>query len=268
MFDRDPSHGEIDAGDKRLDNQVDGDINRAIDFHLFGHVPFDDMLKLQRRLAYEIAGNADGRGTVLFAEHEPVITIGRGGSRGDVRMSSDFSRVKRIDTHWVARGGGAVFHGPGQLAVYLLMPLDRWRMSAGEHMRRMQQGFVGALRDVQANCHEHDEPRSLWGRSGQLASFGVLVRQGVSLHGGWLNVHPNLSMQRLIRPQNGENTVPGGRHTMGSLLSESSASGKMPMVRAALIRRLAEAFSASRFFTHSGHPLMSRVTGTPAKRVV
>lgn len=241
---------------------------RAIDFHLFGQVAFDDMLKLQRRLAYEISGNSDGRGTVLFAEHEPVITIGRAGSRDDVKMSSDFSRVRRIETHWVARGGGAVLHGPGQLAVYVLFPLERWGVSAGDHVRRLQQGFVSAMRDVRTLCHEQTSPRGLWGRSGQLASFGVLVRQGVSMHGAWLNVHPNLSMQRLIRPQGTENSVPGGRHGMGSLLSESAASGKMPLIRSALIRRLAEAFSAQRFFTHSGHPLLSRVQEAPAKRVV
>src|SRR6186713_2243028 len=107
----------------------------AVHFHLFGQVPLEDMHNLQRRLAYEAASRDDGRITVLACEHEPLITIGRGGSRADIRLDYDELARRQIEVQYVARGGGAILHGPGQLALYVIAPLARLRWTIGDYLR-------------------------------------------------------------------------------------------------------------------------------------
>ena len=58
-----------------------------VHIHLLGTVDFEDCLALQRRLAYDAVSRDDGRVVVLLCKHPPLITIGRSGSRADVRLT-------------------------------------------------------------------------------------------------------------------------------------------------------------------------------------
>ena len=60
----------------------------AAHFHLLGCVDYEDCLSLQRRLAYDAVTRADGRMVVLICEHSPLVTIGRAGSRRDIRLTA------------------------------------------------------------------------------------------------------------------------------------------------------------------------------------
>jgi hypothetical protein len=46
---------------------------------------------------------------------------------------------------------------------------------------------------------------------------------------------------------------------ISSLMSERRGSVRMPAVRAALVRRLADAFGCDRYHLYTGHPLLRRV---------
>src|SRR5262245_21887279 len=58
-----------------------------VHIHLLGVVDFEDCLSLQRRLAYDALTRGDGRIVVLICKHPPIITIGRSGSRADVKLT-------------------------------------------------------------------------------------------------------------------------------------------------------------------------------------
>jgi lipoyl(octanoyl) transferase len=90
---------------------------------------------------------------------------------------------------------------------------------------------------------------ALAGRSGVLAAIGVSVRQGVTMHGAFLNVNPEMR-------DFGRVFVAGGQ-TMSSLLSHRALPTKMSKVRAALVTHLAEALALERYHLHSGHPLLA-----------
>src|SRR4051812_48755348 len=90
----------------------------AVEVHLLGEVDFDACLALQHRLVYEAGSRRDGQVTVLVCEHPLSITLGRLGSRAHVQLSPPVLKSNGLEVRWVNRGGGALLHAPGQVAVY------------------------------------------------------------------------------------------------------------------------------------------------------
>src|SRR5436190_1900312 len=109
-----------------------------VHIHLLGTVDFEDCLSLQRRLAYDALSRPDGRIVVLICEHPPLITIGRSGSRADVRLTAAELADRQLEIRNISRGGGAVLHSPGQLAIYPIVPLTLHGWTIGDYLRRLQ----------------------------------------------------------------------------------------------------------------------------------
>lgn len=227
----------------------------AVHFHLFGQVPLEDMLNLQRRLAYEAASREDGRITILACEHEAAITIGRGGSRTDILIDPDELDRQQIELQYLARGGGTILHGPGQLAIYLIAPLARLRWSVGDYVRRLQSGLAGTLDAMLVRHRTLADSFDLRGSSGVLAAIGVTVRHGIASFGVAINVCPDLRLHRRVHCVSG-----GLRSTMGSLLTERPAAGRMAAVRSTLIATLPSALGCETCQVFSGHPLLPDAT--------
>lgn len=227
----------------------------AVHFHLFGQVLLEDMLNLQRRLAYEAASRDDGRITFLACEHELAITIGRSGSRADVLLDPEELERRQIELHYVARGGGTILHGPGQLALYLIAPLSRLRWSPGDYLRRLHVGLAETLDGLHVRHQTPADSFDLWGESGLLAAVGVTIRHGIGTFGMSLNVNPELRLYRYVRCVSGK-----PRSTMGSLLTEHAAAGRMAAARSTLIATLPSAFGCQTSQVFSGHPLLPDAT--------
>src|SRR5437773_10504444 len=94
-----------------------------VHIHLLGTVDFEDCLALQRRLAYDAVSRGDGRIVVLLCKHPPLITIGRRGSRADVKFTGGELAHRQLEIRYGSRGGGALLHAPGQLAIYPTIPI-------------------------------------------------------------------------------------------------------------------------------------------------
>jgi hypothetical protein len=73
---------------------------------LAGGIRLDDYLTLAERLAGEVADQRGRNPTLVICELEPCITIGRAGSRADVRLSDDDLRARRLAIRFTGRGGG------------------------------------------------------------------------------------------------------------------------------------------------------------------
>jgi lipoyl(octanoyl) transferase len=223
----------------------------AVHMHLLGRVDFEDCLSLQRRLAYDAVSRADGRIVVLVCEHPPLVTIGRGGSRRHVRLTGAELAERQLSLRYVNRGGGAILHAPGQLAIYPIVPLDWYGWTVGSYMRRLQAALGQLLIELKVKPAAVPESFALAGRSGILAAIGVSVRQGVTMHGAFLNVNPQMR-------DFGRIDVAAGQ-TMASLLSHRALPTKMTKVRAALVTHLADALLLERYHLHTGHPLLAEL---------
>jgi lipoyl(octanoyl) transferase len=255
----------------------------ALEAFLLGQVDFDRALALQRRLVEDVRNRDDGQITLLLCEHPTVITVGRGGSPGEIAMQSGPIRNRQIEVRWVNRGGQSLLHCPGQLAIYPLVPLQWSGFSVGEFLERLHAGLVETLDDL--NVHGTTQPgrSGVWGRTGQLAAIGAAVRHWVTYYGAYLNVCPPMGLFRLVEAEAEKGTgpicttttatrrcPPSGRPgkldqspfppRTSCLVAERRGPVRMTAVRAALVRRLAECFGCDRYHLYTGHPLLRAIS--------
>jgi lipoyl(octanoyl) transferase len=241
----------------------------SLEVRLLGMVDFDSATALQEWLVYELSGRADTQGALLLCEHPPVISIGREGSRGDVQAEDRDLESARLDLRWVSRGGGAVLHCPGQLAVYPLLPLDRLGLGVAEYRRRLESALLDVCHEARVPAKRLENDPGLWSRGGQIAHFGATVKSWVSQHGIWLNVCPEPAFLRMIRSSAAYPAVRddelAATQPEGSLSSrvtslQDQLLRRIPMhkIREATIRHVAAAFGYSNVHTYTGHPQLTR----------
>lgn len=224
----------------------------ALEAYLLGPVDFASALALQQRLVFEASGDQSGKITLLVCEHPPLVTIGRQGSRGDVQIDVDELERKRLEVRWVNRGGGAILHLPGQLAVYPIVPLEWYGWKPGNYLELLHTGLQEAIDQAGVATHLEADRAGLWGRSGLLAAVGVAIKTGVSYFGAYINVEPTIAWMRRVR------TDPTTHQPMSSLAVERRHGVRMTTVRESVVRHLAAAFGAPRYHIYSRHPLLVR----------
>ncbi len=169
-------------------------------------MPLARCLELQRRLIGEIGNRGDGRITLLLCEHPEIITIGRGGSPGDVIRDSRVLKSREIEVLYANRGGGCLLHCPGQLAIYPLLPLAWHGFTVGDFLERLQVGIIETLDDLGIRGHIRPGRHGIWARTGQLAAIGAAVRNWVTYYGAYLNVDPPLGLFRVVESDTLEHT--------------------------------------------------------------
>jgi len=154
-----------------------------------GRVPYARALALQEAIVREHARTGD---LLLLLEHEPVYTTGRGG-----RAENLGSVPTAVPLFRVNRGGDATFHGPGQLVGYPLLDLRARGGDVHRYLRAIEAALLDLLDDlgiVAGTCAgrtgvwvgDTQEPR-------KIASIGVGVRRGVTMHGFALNLTLDLA---------------------------------------------------------------------------
>lgn len=222
------------------------------DVYLLGQVDFETCLALQHRLVYEAGGRREARLTLVACEHPPAITVGRQGSWGHIKLGRRELESRQVSLHWVSRGGGCWLHGPGQLALYPIVPLAALGWTVGDYLRRLEAGVVAGLSELGLECQTRPDHSGVWGRSGQIAAFGVSVKNWVACHGAFINVSPAMHLYRYVSADPRQNSV------MSSLAAERRQPLKMPRVREAVVRQVCESLGCGRYQLHSGLPVWAR----------
>ena len=223
----------------------------TVAFHLLGELDYQACRELERELAEQ--ASLFGRATILLCEHPPLITVGRQGSWRDIHFSADQLRRRRLSVQWVSRGGGSILHGPGQLAVYPVVPLDWFGWSEQELERRLLEGITAALEQIGFPCRSEPDLHGIWGRSGQLVASGVDSLEQASRFGAYINVHPGLTESRFLETTRQPPTG-AGEGVMSSLLAEQQRPVKMPTVRSAVIEHFARQLGCDDYHLYTGHP--------------
>ena len=236
----------------------------AVQVHLLGRVDYELCLALQQRLVYETSGRTDGQISLLICEHDGLISVGRQGSRGHIRLRQRSLESHQLRVQWVNRGGGCVLHVPGQLAIYPIVPLDWHGWTVGEYLARLQDAFIDTLAELGISAHTRLGRHGVWGRTGQLAMLGAAVKGWVAYQGAFLNVSPAMHLLRRVQSD------PWDDSPAGCLVAERRQPVKMTRVRESLVRHLAAALECDRYHVYSGHPLWSQCREPrrePAQRV-
>lgn len=217
--------------------------------YLLGSVEFDAALALQRSLVYHVAGERDSAALVL-CEHPPLITVGRHGSRSHILFDPEELRARRWPVRWVNRGGGALLHLPGQMAVYSIVALDRFGLGVQAYLDRLQQVVVAVLDDFRIRGETRPGQAGVWVGGRPIARVGVAVRDWVAYFGLAFNINPDLVPFRLVR---GPSELP-----MTSLVRERRGPLRTSLVRERFVEYFADRFGCARTSVFFHHPTLGR----------
>jgi lipoate-protein ligase B len=190
-----------------------------------GLVDYRAALELQVRL--RDARQADELlDTLLLLEHPPVYTRGRRSQEGELPLGEEWYLAQGIEIVETDRGGKVTYHGPGQLVGYPIVRVD----DVVEYVRTLENALVRTLVDegvVAARSRPQDGHNytGVWVEERKIASIGVHLSRGVSIHGFAVNVDNDLEPFSWIVPCGLDGV------TMTSLTRETGRAGEMKCFR-------------------------------------
>lgn len=152
-----------------------------------GTVPYEDALELQERLAAERSRDACPD-TLLLLQHPPTITLGRRGGFADLRVDAEELARRGIGLFRIQRGGGATWHGPGQLVGYAIVRLGRRGTGVREFVAGLEDVLIGAAARLGVSASRSAGKPGAWAGTAKFGFVGIEVRRGVTRHGFALNV--------------------------------------------------------------------------------
>lgn len=223
-----------------------------LEVYMLGLVDFEEVQQLQRRLVYELGER--GGASLVLCEHPPTISVGRSGSRAHIVPDDEALRGLGIRVHWVNRGGGCILHLPGQLAAYMIVPLEPLGLDLGGYLEGLHAAIIRVLDEFELSGKTLPAEAGVFLGGARVASVGVAVNRWIAYHGLTLNVGAFLEPFALIE-EPGSGPVPL-RQT--SMESRRQRPAPMPKVREALIRHLETVFGLERHHLYTHHPLIRR----------
>lgn len=159
-----------------------------------GTVPYGEAWELQKELHRKVVDGEEER--VLLLEHNPVITLGKSAKDGNLLVPRDVLKTMGVEIFRVDRGGDATFHGPGQLVAYFIVRTE----SAKETVRRLEEVVKRSLLKVADMRFTEGPHAGVWVGKKKIASIGLALKRGVTMHGFALNLTVDLTYFSLINP--------------------------------------------------------------------
>lgn len=196
--------------------------------------PYREAWALQHQFHARVAAGREPD-TWILVEHEPVITLGRKAKEQHLLLPRDMLRARGIDVVEIERGGDVTYHGPGQLVVYPILRLERFREIV-PLVRALEGAVIEACTAFGVAAERWQEHAGVWIGRDQICAIGLAVQRMTSLHGIALNVCTDLSYDRFITPCG----LPGRGIT--SLSQQAGRNVSLEEAKAALLSSLAQTF--------------------------
>ncbi|MBY0469585.1 lipoyl(octanoyl) transferase LipB [bacterium] len=173
-----------------------------------GYIRYEEGRAIQHALV-DARARDEIEDTILFLEHAPVVTRGRGlQQNGETRerhmplMGPLPADVEFADSE---RGGDLTYHGPGQLVVYPIIKLNGSSPLAAHHdvtgfLRQFEKIFIDDLIALGLPARADTGATGVWVGDKKLVSIGIAVRKWVTYHGAAINIVNDLKPFHSISP--------------------------------------------------------------------
>ena len=153
--------------------------------------------------------------TVLFVEHEPTITLGRGATADHLLTSEAALAEAGIALVSTGRGGDVTLHAPGQLVCYPILDLHPDRMDVRRYVKDLNRVMMGLSQSYGIQSGVIEKYIGLWADLGdpsswkgveaartpvKIGAIGVRISRWVTMHGFAFNLSTDLALFRLIVP--------------------------------------------------------------------
>jgi len=174
---------------------------KTIACSFLGAVKYAEGLALQREIHEKVRkDDYVSDGALLLLEHYPVITNGRFGKDDNFVLPVKELEKRGIEVFRTERGGDVTFHGPGQLVAYPVIDLRAFNLGAKAYVRALEETLIRVLDEFGISSGRKKGYPGVWTEKGKIASIGVAVKNGVTMHGCALNVNTDLDYFSLIVP--------------------------------------------------------------------
>lgn len=141
--------------------------------------------------------------TALILEHQPVYTLGRSARESHWGGNEEALRANGADLHRVNRGGSVTYHGPGQVLLYPILCLTQYAAGPRQFVHLLEEVVIRLLSLWRIDGYRVDKKPGVWimdPAPAKIASIGVRVERGFTLHGLALNVDMDLTPFKRIHP--------------------------------------------------------------------
>ena len=152
----------------------------------------------QQMLAFTDSRTDQQDDELWLVQHSPVFTQGQAGKPEHLLQPGDIPVVQSD------RGGQVTYHGPGQVVLYPLVNLRRRKLGVRDLVTALEQSICEYLESLSITAYPKPDAPGVYverlGREHKIASLGLRVRKGCSLHGLALNVDMDLAPFLSINP--------------------------------------------------------------------
>jgi len=187
----------------------------GIEARFLGRIGFTEALALQESIVREQGRGGD---VLLLLEHDPVYTTGRSGRGENLGRLARVTAEDGVPLVRIGRGGDVTYHGPGQLVGYALVDLRKRGGDVHRFLRELEAGVIATLGALDVAARRWPGRTGVWvvdadvdptmmddedmarGRVRKIASIGIAVRRGMTMHGFALNVALDLAPFAAIVP--------------------------------------------------------------------
>ena len=146
---------------------------------------YQDTLKIQESLREQVLSNASHEYLILV-EHEHVYTLGKNANSSNILN-------KACDIIQTDRGGDVTYHGPGQLVAYPIINLKKRKIGVKSYVKMIEQLISKTLMYYGLETHVPIKETGVWVEDKKIASIGIHVSRGVTMHGLAVNISTDLS---------------------------------------------------------------------------
>ncbi len=168
-----------------------------------GLIPYGPACELQQKLVYARKTGAIPD-VLLLCEHSHVITLGRNGTRDNLRVSDVLLAQKNVEFHSSDRGGDITYHGPGQIVGYPILDLTEHRRDIGWYVQQLEEVMIRASADFGIASKRVEGQHGAWIETPtgeeKLGALGVHLSRWVTSHGFAYNASTDLRYFDLIVP--------------------------------------------------------------------
>ena len=146
---------------------------------------YQDTLKIQESLREQVLSNPSHEYLILV-EHEHVYTLGKNANSSNILN-------KACDIIQTDRGGDVTYHGPGQLVAYPIINLKKRKIGVKSYVKMIEQLISNTLMYYCLETHVPIKETGVWVEDKKIASIGIHVTRGVTMHGLAVTINTDLS---------------------------------------------------------------------------
>jgi len=139
-------------------------------------------------------------GYLYLLEHYPVITNGRFGKGDNYILPVNQIEKMGVEVFNTERGGELTYHGPGQLVSYPILDLRIFNLGAKAYINSLERVLINTLDDFKIDSYRRESYPGVWTNEQKIASIGVAIKNGITMHGSALNVSTDLDAFSMIVP--------------------------------------------------------------------